>query len=540
MPPPPSSPPLLAIFVRLCATAHLLRIYTALAPGTLNMDQGRVGVERSGIGADVTIVVAALCLACYLPARPLVAASALALRAVTNLSKGGSLGNSQTWGAYTDCALVASLVGEAASSKVWLRPLDAPAQRRVVYAAAPCVLWQLVLFYSASGFWKINSSFLRPEYSCGAMFSVQLAEWLPDALAFRVAPLLAIAGPSITLGVEHLIPLAQAASPAAGVAATVVFHLLIGLSPCPCNISSFGATLVPRVFLLLPEEAAAASGEAGTRALAVAAAALVAAATRPMHVAAVSCLQGTGLDVNLVCDGCASNPDTRPTASSTAPAVHPLQPEPRGRGGHPWSPPVQVAHDAFSSAAARRVAARPLRRAHAAAGGGAGPRARGTAGGGLLLLVRDAAARPTGVLPLPCFLLEWTRARARARGPARARDRARALRTRTLAALTAPPPGPGARRVHDVLAAALPRRIQPPAGAAHRGAAGGLRRRQPRGQRAGRRRGPPRGDQPHVARERLRAALFAALAAARPRWSQSAAEAGAPSGHPCLAAALPR
>ena len=41
--------------------------------------------------------------------------------------------------------------------------------------------WQV--FYSAAGFWKLNTAFLDPAHSCGTILIVQLVgHWLPEAL----------------------------------------------------------------------------------------------------------------------------------------------------------------------------------------------------------------------------------------------------------------------------------------------------------------------------------------------------------------------
>ena len=63
-------------------------------------------------------------LAFAFPSRPAIVVTALATRIVSNLAKGGALGNSQSWATHTDLPLLAALIA-AGSAHGWLRALDA-------------------------------------------------------------------------------------------------------------------------------------------------------------------------------------------------------------------------------------------------------------------------------------------------------------------------------------------------------------------------------------------------------------------------------
>ena len=82
-------------------------------------------------------------------------------------------------------------------------------QATVAAAAGRTIAWQMALFYFASGFWKLNSSFLDPSTSCATVYFAGL-------LAGYALP--ALVGPA-------LLQLVRAAAPAA----TVALELLLGL-----------------------------------------------------------------------------------------------------------------------------------------------------------------------------------------------------------------------------------------------------------------------------------------------------------------------
>jgi len=81
-------------------------------------------------------------------------------------------------------------------------------RNRIVEACAPLVQTQVVMFYCAAAFWKVNSSFCDPKISCAPVLFVQLlAAYLPSVFVTPtvIAWTLRIAAP-LTIAVEFTIP----------------------------------------------------------------------------------------------------------------------------------------------------------------------------------------------------------------------------------------------------------------------------------------------------------------------------------------------
>ena len=137
-----------------------------------------------------------------------------------------------------------------------VKELSATDEADVVAMAAPTSRLQLVIFYLASGVWKINSSFIDSKYSCASIYAVSLTgHRLSDNESLLRA--VALVAPVATIIVELLLPLLQAAPSSGrwsrlGVAATLVFHFMIGITPPPHNIAIYGVTTVTRLFFWLP------------------------------------------------------------------------------------------------------------------------------------------------------------------------------------------------------------------------------------------------------------------------------------------------
>ena len=297
----------LTAYLRLWAAANILRILSGFVAGTALKDTVQ--------SQPTTLLLTLLFLALLSPGRPAVAVSALALRVATNVAKGPWMGNSQLWGVFTDVALLAALLPEATR---WFAPLSTDAEARVVRAAAATIRVQLSIFYLASGAWKLNSSFLHRDYSCGSLFTVQPLEYLPDDVLFAspvvaaLARSIAAVGPAATLILETLIPVLHFLDPAdhpvaarAGVFATVGFHMVIGLTPPPSNVSSYGVTTVTRLFFCVPAACAATLDDAlslrtpAVLAALAAAPAVALAVVDPLHRGAASTVQGSGRDLHL-------------------------------------------------------------------------------------------------------------------------------------------------------------------------------------------------------------------------------------------------
>lgn len=365
-PPPPSASSLLVPYVYLWCASNALRIYPGLIPSNAT------ALGDSLASQPALLLLGALALLASRPLDPVLLVGVVATRALTNLSKGHALGNSQTWGALTDVTLLHALLhtlsrrsaalaasppseakakdeGEPARPlerlherrrrrRRWVTPLSASEQRRLVALCAPIVRVQLAIFYAASGFWKLNSSFMHPQRSCGSIFAVQLLEYLPAAATTAASPLprwAAAAGPTLTLLAEVLVPVCQLL-PARwlGIASTLLFHLLIAINPPPNNIATYGATTVPRLFFWLPSTASAsltAAAQPGwLGGLGMALAALAMALSAPMQAHARSTNHGSGPDLHLgflcwlavpltlVCMRSASRPSQRSASRTPA------------------------------------------------------------------------------------------------------------------------------------------------------------------------------------------------------------------------------
>ena len=232
----------LTIYVRLWAIANLLRIHVGYAASTaLRGSQ----LDRYSVALPLIIVSAALW-----PTRRAgqLTFVALALRAITNIAKGSHMSNSQLWATQHDLALLLALAA-AALRKGSLETLTAADEREIIAECAPTICLQMAIFYFASGFWKLNTSFLHSDYSCASLYLVSQLEYLPDHILFTetlsfVARAIARLAPFVTIAVELALPLLHAFEPSAKMATlgTLAFHLAIGLTPPPSNVASYGST----------------------------------------------------------------------------------------------------------------------------------------------------------------------------------------------------------------------------------------------------------------------------------------------------------
>ena len=83
-----------------------------------------------------------------------------------------------------------------------------------------------------------------------------------------IARTIALTGPAFTLILEAVVPALHVFDPRSwpalsllGVAATLVFHMVIALTPPPSNVSTYGVTTCTRLFFMLPDAVAAALAE---------------------------------------------------------------------------------------------------------------------------------------------------------------------------------------------------------------------------------------------------------------------------------------
>ena len=138
-------------------------------------------------------------------------------------------------------------------------------EAEIVAVAGPASRMQLIIFYLASGVWKINSSFMDPRYSCASIYMVSLVGHRLTSNAALLSALVRIA-PLSTIVLEMLLPLLQAAPRAGrwsrlGVAATLAFHFAIGVTPPPHNIAIYGVTTLTRLYFWMPQACAQACTE---------------------------------------------------------------------------------------------------------------------------------------------------------------------------------------------------------------------------------------------------------------------------------------
>ena len=347
-------------YITLWSIANLLRIHVGYASGTALA--GSV-LDRSAVVLPILVFLAAL-----MPTRSsgVIPICAMLMRAATNIPKGAHMSNSQIWATQHDLALLLAwwtCVRKRPAAALLRDPLSPIEESEVVGSCARTMRLQFAIFYFASGFWKLNSSFLHPSYSCASseylpclanaallahnfrahvscspllstVFTTQPLEYLPDAWLFNsplvslLATSIASVGPFATLGIEtllptlHLLPSRWPRATTYSVAGTLLFHAVIGLTPPPSNVASYGVTTCTRLFFFLPSSmtatmaslggarfgrtdgGASGGGASGGGMLLLASAMVLAAAAAlaavsPLHSVAVSMVQGQGTDWHL-------------------------------------------------------------------------------------------------------------------------------------------------------------------------------------------------------------------------------------------------
>ena len=305
------------IYMRLWCIVNLLRISIGLNAGT-----GLVGstLDKGALFLPLIVLAAGVFPSRCSGAIPF---AAMLVRALTNIYKGAFMSNSQMWATQMDAALMLALAMQwftsARKKSGFVYSLTADDERGIIGSCAKTIRWQLAIFYFASGFWKVNSSFLNPDYSCASLFTVQPLEYLPDDLLFAtdgffgtIIPLMArtiaLIGPAATLVIEAVVPALHMLEPTkypisamAGVAFTLLFHLVIGMTPPPSNVSTYGVTTCLRLFFVMPDALTKAAETGGWKlgALMAFAGAASLAVVQPLHDAAISTVQGEGIDYHL-------------------------------------------------------------------------------------------------------------------------------------------------------------------------------------------------------------------------------------------------
>lgn len=168
--------------------------------------------------------------------------------------------DSDYWALFLDAAFLLAM------SKAAYKHVDI--DFAVLYAA-PVVKALLAMFYFASGFWKVNTSFLSPRTSCGSIFTASLLVQLwPDFwgdIPTSVAHLAVQIGPWITVVGECatglLLAMPGKSSTLLGLCSMLLLHLGISFTAYPNGIANFSYTAATRYYFLVPHGASRALGE---------------------------------------------------------------------------------------------------------------------------------------------------------------------------------------------------------------------------------------------------------------------------------------
>mmetsp|Transcript_50371 Transcript_50371/g.116274 ORF Transcript_50371/g.116274 Transcript_50371/m.116274 type:complete len:571 (-) Transcript_50371:183-1895(-) len=185
------------------------------------------------------------------------AVAAMLVHIAMHLKQAPAIWDSCWWAIITD----ATFVGAA---------LLCCSEEEVIPTCAHLIRWEMGLFYTGAGFWKMNSSFLDPRVSCASIYVASLASFLPESLAPRellrpalaLAPHMTIAG-ELLLGISLLWP--RRCAWRFGTALAMLLHYAIALAPFPNQVAAFGVFCSTRLFLAMPEAWAAAIAKSVAR-----------------------------------------------------------------------------------------------------------------------------------------------------------------------------------------------------------------------------------------------------------------------------------
>lgn len=127
--------------------------------------------------------------------------------------------------------------------------------------AATVMRPQLVLFYAAAAFWKLNADFMDPHASCAPIFAMQLLDVLPWDMPPTIARLVVRVSPPLVVGFEAAIAASLAVAPRLGVVLALLLHLGIALVPPPNNVATFSLMCASRLVAFVPDGAKRAADE---------------------------------------------------------------------------------------------------------------------------------------------------------------------------------------------------------------------------------------------------------------------------------------
>lgn len=138
-------------------------------------------------------------------------------------------------------------------------------------ACSTTVLEMFTWFYTAAGFWKINTHFLDPTASCATVFLAQHVTYYGGPFASSPLQIQELAQtlqpwfPVITIGIELVMGLSLAAVRCFGTPLgrsrtvwmalgwVLLFHLAVCITPRPHDISAFAVQCACRLALVIPE-----------------------------------------------------------------------------------------------------------------------------------------------------------------------------------------------------------------------------------------------------------------------------------------------
>jgi hypothetical protein len=237
----------------------LHRIYEAHGAG--NHDMGSSILEQTAI--------IGLCLLTAVNQSVRCMCLAILVTIVADGSKLPFVWDSELWCNQTDTAILLA-VGTVCGSKLvsFWRDDSVPSasERALIYeAAADIIRYQMMIFYSAAAFWKLNTDFLNPHGSCAPIFLLQLTDFLwPSGLALPdpMVTALALTSPSVTILLETAVVWGLWFRPRVGVALALLLHLGIALNPPPNNVATFSFMCVTRLLAFMPLGAARAVTQA--------------------------------------------------------------------------------------------------------------------------------------------------------------------------------------------------------------------------------------------------------------------------------------
>lgn len=208
------------------------------------------GNQTLGWSMSEQACISALCAATAMSGRVRLLCATMVVVLATDFVKSPFIWDSELWAVQTDVAFLWAFVEVCG----WSEP--GAEERGKLYASArTTIAAQMVVFYAAAAFWKLNTAFLNPHASCAPIFAVQLLDvvWPAslDAPSAVVGGLVASA-PALTLLVEGTIPLCLCTRERVGVILAACLHLAIALCPPPNNVATFSLLCASRLIAFVP------------------------------------------------------------------------------------------------------------------------------------------------------------------------------------------------------------------------------------------------------------------------------------------------